>query len=166
MDHSVRCSVGALRLGPDFASLSLLDSKEAKHYRLSRLLIAMMNNLEVARVLNEYATLLEIQGESPFQARAYHNAARTVEQLAEPIARRAEEPAELMTLPGIGERMAAHIREIVETGTLAAFQQAQKAVPRSLTTLLEIESLGPKKAKQLYEHLGVTSVTEVATCSS
>jgi DNA polymerase (family 10) len=117
-----------------------------------------MENVEIAQVLNDYAALLEIQGESPFRVRAYHQAARTVENLSQPLAQLLQTHADLTALPGIGERMAAHIQEIVETGTLAALQQTQQTVPRSLTALLEIESLGPKKAKQLYEQLGVTSV--------
>lgn len=121
----------------------------------------MMDNADIARVLNDYAALLEIQGESPFRARAYHHAARTVETLSEPIARLVQEQADLTALSGIGERMAAHIQEIVETGTLTALQQTQTTVPRSLTTLLEVETLGPKKAKQLYEQLGVTSIPEL-----
>jgi DNA polymerase (family 10) len=117
-----------------------------------------MENIEIAHMLNEHAALLEIQGESPFRVRAYRRAARTIEDLSQPIARLLQEHTDLTTLPGIGDRMAAHIQEIVETGTLAAHEEAQKAAPRSLTELLELETLGPKKAKQLYEQLGITSV--------
>jgi DNA polymerase (family 10) len=111
--------------------------------------------------LNEYAALLEIQGESPFRARAYHQAARTVESLSQPVAQLLQEQTDLTALPGIGDRMAAHIEEIVTTGTLTAFEQTQEEVPRSLTELLELETLGSKKAKQLYEQLGITSVAEL-----
>jgi DNA polymerase (family 10) len=121
----------------------------------------MIANADIAHVLHDYAALLEIQGESTFRVRAYQNAARTVENLSEPIARLVHEQRELTALPGVGERMAEHIQEIVETGTLATLQHAQQTLPRSLTALLEVETLGPKKAKQLYEQLGVTSVPEL-----
>jgi DNA polymerase (family 10) len=117
-----------------------------------------MENVEIAQVLNEYAALLEIQNESRFRVRSYRQAARTVEGLSQPVARLLQEQTDLTALPGIGGRMAAHIQEIVKTGTLAAFEQTQKVVPRSLTELLELETLGPKKAKQLYEQLGITSI--------
>ncbi len=117
-----------------------------------------MENVEIAYVLNDYAALLEIQGESPFRVRAYHQAARTVENLSQPVTQLLQAHVDLTTLPGIGERLAGHIQEIAETGTLAAFQRTQRVVPRSLTTLLEVESLGPKKARQLYEQLGITSI--------
>ena len=34
-----------------------------------------MNAADVARILDEMGTLLEIRGENPFRCRAYHNAA-------------------------------------------------------------------------------------------
>ena len=40
-----------------------------------------MENVEIARTLNAYADLLDTQGENPFRTRAYHNAARAIEQL-------------------------------------------------------------------------------------
>lgn len=120
-----------------------------------------MDNVEIARVLNEYAALLEIQGESPFRIRAYHQAARTLEGLSQPVVQLLQEQADLTALPGVGDRIAAHIQEIVNTGTLAAFEQTQKEMPRSLTELLKLETLGPQKVKQLYEQLGVSSVAEL-----
>lgn len=120
-----------------------------------------MENVEIARVLKEHAALLEIQGESPFRIRAYHQAARTLESLSQPVARLLQEQTDLTTLPGVGDRMAAHIEEIIKTGTLAGLEQTQKEVPPSLMELLELETLGPKKVKQLHEQLGITSVAEL-----
>ena len=64
---------------------------------------AGVENAEVARLFRELADLLEIEGANPFRVRAYRNAARTVEDLPEPIeewARRT--PQRLKELPGIG----------------------------------------------------------------
>ena len=44
-----------------------------------------MDKEQVAAVLTEIGTLLELKGENPFKTRAYHNAARTLEGLAEPL---------------------------------------------------------------------------------
>jgi len=120
-----------------------------------------MENAEIARILNDYAAVLEIQEESGFRVRSYQRAARTVEELAQPVAQLLDQGEDLTELPGIGERMAEHIQEIVKTGTLAAFEQQQKETPLSLITLLEVDTLGPKKARQLYEQLGVTSIAEL-----
>src|SRR5262249_38385659 len=99
--------------------------------------------------------------ESEFRVRSYQRAARTVEELAQPVARLLEQGEDLTVLPGIGDRMAGHIQEIVQNGTLAALEQLQKETPRSLTALLELDSLRPKKARQLYEQLGITSIAEL-----
>jgi DNA polymerase (family 10) len=44
-----------------------------------------MDKDRVAEVLIEIGVLLELKGENPFKTRAYANAARTLEQLAEPL---------------------------------------------------------------------------------
>jgi DNA polymerase (family X) len=118
-----------------------------------------VENIEIARTLSDYAALLDIQGESPFRVRAYRQAAQAVEELLQPVTQILREGGDLTALPGVGDRMAAHIQEIVETGTLLALEQTQKDVPQSLAELIKLETLGPKKAKQLYERLGVTSVS-------
>ena len=46
-----------------------------------------MNKDQVAQVLTEIATLLELKGENPFKSRAYANAARAIETLGQPLER-------------------------------------------------------------------------------
>ena len=43
--------------------------------------ISAMDKNEVAAVLEEIGTLLELKGENPFKTRAYHNAVRVLEAL-------------------------------------------------------------------------------------
>ena len=57
-----------------------------------------------------------------------------------------ENPA---TLPGIGPRIADHLRELVETGTLAALEEPGRSFPRGLLELTKIRGLGPRKAAAL-----------------
>ena len=44
-----------------------------------------MENIDIARIFNDVADLLEIQGANVFRVRAYRNAARTVETLGAPV---------------------------------------------------------------------------------
>lgn len=120
-----------------------------------------MENLEIAAVLKEFADLLEIKGSNPFRIRAYRNAVRTINDLTRPLAGMVEGGEDLTELPGIGKDMAAHIRELVEWGELNVLEQLGKEVPRTLTDLIRLDGLGPKKAKKLWEDLGVTSVDEL-----
>ena len=122
-----------------------------------------MENVEIAHLLNKYADLLEIQGADLFRIQAYRNAARTIESHSQPIVQLLEQGHDLkkLKLPGIGKSMAEHIEEIVKTGTLLALKELSKELPDSLDELLEIEGLGPKRTKRLYEKLGVSSIKKL-----
>lgn len=120
-----------------------------------------MENIEIAHVLNDYAALLDIQGENRFRVLSYRKAAQTLEGLSRPVEQLLQEKEDLTELPGIGERMVEHIQEVVETGTLAALEKIQKQAPRSLAELTELANVGPKKAKQLYDQLNVASLSEL-----
>jgi DNA polymerase (family X) len=121
-----------------------------------------MENVEIARVLNQYADLLDIEHENPFRVRSYRKAAQTVEALSRPVAQLIEEGEDLTTLPGIGGSMAEHIQEILSTGTLATLADKRQEFPETLTDLLQLEHLGPKRARKLYEELAITSIPELA----
>ena len=65
-----------------------------------------VHNAEIADLFNRYAALLEMQGENPFRIRAYHNAARTLENLPRDVNQMIGEGADLAELPGIGRDLA------------------------------------------------------------
>ncbi len=120
-----------------------------------------MENVEIARIFDEYADLLEIEEQNPFRVRSYRKAATTIEGLSRPLAQLIEQGEDLKKLPGIGASMADHIREIVKTGKLSGLEKMHKALPSSLSTLMHLEGLGPKKAKKLYQELGIDSVADL-----
>jgi DNA polymerase (family 10) len=117
-----------------------------------------MENLDVARTLTEVADLLEIQGANPFRIRAYRNAVRTVESLTRPLTQMVDEGEDLTELQGVGKQVDAHIRELLQTGQLTVLDEITEEVPRTLTQLIRLDGVGPKKAKKLWEELGVESV--------
>jgi DNA polymerase (family 10) len=121
-----------------------------------------MENIEIGRILNAYADLLDIEGENPFRIRSYRHAAQTVEGLSVPIERMIEGGEDVTELPGIGTSMAEHIREILRTGTLSALERLHREYPPTMTDLMRLETLGPKRARQLYDALGITSVGQLA----
>ncbi|HSM03612.1 MAG TPA: DNA polymerase/3'-5' exonuclease PolX [Longimicrobiales bacterium] len=117
-----------------------------------------MENLDVARTLAEVADLLEIQGANPFRVRAYRGAVRTVQGLTRPLTRMVEEGEDLTALQGVGKQVDAHIRELLQTGQLTVLDEITETVPRTLVELTRLDGVGPKKAKKLWEELGVESV--------
>jgi DNA polymerase (family X) len=122
-----------------------------------------MENAQIALLLNQYADLLEIEGANLFRIRTYRNAARSIESLSQPIVQLVEEGKDLakLKLPGIGKGMAGHIEEIVKTGALGALKELRKKLPATLDELIEIEGIGPKRTKLLYEKLRISSVKQL-----
>ncbi len=122
---------------------------------------ATMENLDVARTLTMLADLLEIQGANPFRIRAYRNAVNTVNGLSRPLHDMVEAGEDLTELPGIGDNVAAHIEELLRTGSIDRLREVEAEIPRSLVELMSLEGVGPKKAKKLYDELGVGTVDDL-----
>ena len=102
--------------------------------------------------------VLEIRGANPFRIRAYRGAVRTVQSLTRPLAEMVAEGADLTELQGIGKQVDAHIRELLQTGQLTVLDEIAQEVPRTLVELTRLDGVGPKKAKKLWDELGVESV--------
>ncbi len=122
----------------------------------------MIANAEVARQLELVGDLLELDGANPFRVRAYRRAARTVGELAEPIAESVRDsPERLAELPGIGEDLAGKITEIVTTGSLGLIAELTAKVPKGLVEVTRLRGIGPKRAQQLHDTLGVGSLADL-----
>lgn len=119
--------------------------------------MAPMNKEQVAAILTEIGTLLELKGENPFKTRAYFNAARAIESLDEPLETVVAEQR-LGQIKGIGESLQQKITELVTTGRLPYYEELKASIPPGLIELLEIPGLGPKRILTLREKLGIESV--------
>ncbi|HTO74957.1 MAG TPA: DNA polymerase/3'-5' exonuclease PolX [Thermoanaerobaculia bacterium] len=121
-----------------------------------------MDNVDVARLFEEVADLLEIQNENAFRIRAYRTAARTIETMGRPVAEMVRaDGARLAELPGIGEDLAGKIEEIVRTGRFPLLEQLARKVPETLVQMMRIEGVGPKRARLLYENLGLKTLADL-----
>jgi DNA polymerase (family X) len=120
-----------------------------------------MENRDVARILRESAHLLEIDGAIIGRYRSYEKAAELLDGLPERVETLAEDPKRLTELPGIGDRMAEHIQEILKTGEYKLRTKLLKKYPRTLLDLLNLQSLGPKKVALLWKKFKAGSVEEV-----
>ena len=125
----------------------------------------MMENTEIAKVLRDVGTLLEIDGANPFRVRAYENAARTVEPHAVPMRTMVESGAKLTDLPGIGKEMASHIQELVTTGALRVLQDLTREVPYTLVEMVRLPGVGPKRANKLWRELGVETIDQLVAAA-
>lgn len=120
-----------------------------------------MENRDVARILRETARLLEIDGAQIGRYRSYEKAAELIDTLPEPIAELAKDTEKLTDLPGIGDRMAEHIQEVLRTGDYGLRKKLLKKYPHTILDLLTLQSLGPKKVALIWSAFKVASVDEV-----
>jgi DNA polymerase (family 10) len=118
-----------------------------------------MKNRLVAKILYEVADLLELEGVE-FKPRAYRRAAQAVESCPIPIEDLVAQ-GRLHELPGVGESIAQKIEEIVRTGKLALHEELKAKLPVDLYALTQVEGVGPKTAKLLYEALGVRTLEDL-----
>jgi DNA polymerase (family 10) len=125
----------------------------------------MIENIEIARQLNEVGDLLEIQEANPFRVRAYRNAVRTINELATPLDRMVADEEDLTALPGIGKELARHITELVTTGEMGVLAELRENVPSTLVQIMRLPGVGPKSARKLWDELGVETVDELKSAA-
>ncbi len=121
-----------------------------------------VHNADIATLFEEIADLLEIDNANPFRVRAYRNAARQLQGMGVPAADMVAKGEDLTELPGIGDDLAAKIEEIVETGQCRFLEKLRRKTPPTITELLKIPGLGPKRVRALYHELDVHTLEQLA----
>jgi len=104
---------------------------------------------------------LEIDGAIIGRYRSYEKVAELLYSIHERIEDLAKDDAKLKELPGVGDGMAAHIREILETGDYSLRQKLLKKYPLTLLDLLHLQGMGPKKVAILFKKFKVVTVEGV-----
>src|ERR1700751_3474743 len=120
-----------------------------------------MDNKTLARILRETAELLQIDGAIIGRYRTYEKAAELIAGMHESVEQMAKEPGKLEELPGIGERMAEHIEEIIKTGDYSLRKKLLKKFPATLLDIMNLQSLGPKKVAFLWSNFHAATVADV-----
>src|SRR6266705_3071254 len=119
-----------------------------------------MTKAQIAQVLEEIGTLLELKGGNPFKIRAYANAARSFEAWGGSLSDLQDEET-LAKIPGIGKAIAAKIKELAATGSLKYLEDLRAEFPAAILELFSIQGLGAKKIKALYDQLHISSVADL-----
>lgn len=123
-----------------------------------------MSNREVVDLFAKVADMLAIRGDNIHRVLAYRRAAESIEALGRDI-NQVYAAGELEEIPGIGATLAEKIEEMLTTGRLEFYERLSEEIPPSLVDLLRVEGLGPKRVKQIYEALGVTTMEELQTAA-
>jgi DNA polymerase (family 10) len=67
----------------------------------------------------------------------------------------------LLEIPGVGKAIADHIEEYLKTGKIKHYENFKKKLPIDLDELVRVEGMGAKKAKTLYQKLGIKNLKDL-----
>lgn len=123
-----------------------------------------LTNREIADIFATVADMLEIKGEIIHRILSYRRAAETIRDLPRDLRAIAAEGG-LTELSGIGKTLADKIEEMLETGELAFYQRLQETIPATLVEVMNINGVGPKKARLFWEQLKITTVEGLKTAA-
>jgi DNA polymerase (family 10) len=117
-----------------------------------------MDNISIARLLDETAALLEIDAADPFRIRSYRRAAEAVEQQTTQLSTLADDPKQLLAIAGIGKSMVANIQAILTTGTLPLREELLQKYKPTMLELLRLPGMGPKTVALVWSSCQVCDI--------
>lgn len=120
----------------------------------------MPTNGQIADALDRLADMMEIDGANIYKIVAHRKAAHRVAESNFSIEQLAWEDR-LTELPDVGQKIAAKIKSIVETGTLPELEEYEKKYPSELVDLQKVQGVGPKTVRKVWEQLGVSTLDEM-----
>jgi len=115
-----------------------------------------MSNQEIAKLFRNVAAAYSIKDSKKFyfQIIAYQKASETIASTTSEIKDLYRE-GKLETLPGIGVTIRSRLDELFKKGSVSHFNTVFKDIPKSVFVLINIPSIGPKKAYKLAKELGL-----------
>ena len=120
----------------------------------------MMEKNDIASVLDEIATFMELTGENPFKIRAYSAGARILENMTEDLSELID-GGKLADIPGLGEALVDKITTLRRDGVLPFHQKLKASIPAGLLEVMQIPGLGPKKVRALWTLLAVEDLAKL-----
>lgn len=120
-----------------------------------------MENRRVADLLEAIADTLELRGEDHFRIRAYREAARNIANDPVDVAQRWR-VGTLEDIPGVGVSISQKISDFLSQGRSQYLEEISQGVPRSVAQLLAVPGVGPKRARLLYDSLGIQNLADLA----
>src|SRR5881227_2030940 len=116
-----------------------------------------MRNAEIAAHFDELGDLYELDGAVVYRVVAYRNAAKAIREAPVSVAELARE-GRATELSGVGKTIAEKIDALLETGQIPSAVKLKAKYPPGLVEVTRIPGLGPKKARKLFDELGVDSI--------
>jgi DNA polymerase (family 10) len=119
-----------------------------------------MKNAEIALHFDELGDLYELDGAIVHRVVAYRNAAKAIREATESIADMSR-AGTVTRVPGIGKTIAEKIETLLETGAIPSAEKLKAKYPPGLIEVTRLPGFGPKKARKLFDELGVKSLDDL-----
>ena len=123
-----------------------------------------MKNTEIAAAFDELGTLYELDGAVIHRVLAYRNAAKAIRDSGKSVAELAAQ-GRATDLAGVGKTIAEKIDALLAEGDIPAAVKLRERIPPGLVQVTRIPGLGPKRAKLLYDQLGISTLDELRTAA-
>ena len=114
-------------------------------------------NRAIADILAGVAARLQILDANRFRIIAFQNAAESIHNLARDL-NQIDAAGELLSVPGVGKGIADAIHALLTEGSYPEFDALTAQVPQGVVDMMQVPDMGPKKARRLWEELGIDSV--------
>jgi DNA polymerase (family X) len=114
-------------------------------------------NSEIAAALDELGDLSELDGAVIYRIVSYRNAAKAIRDAAVSVTALARE-GRATELPGVGAIIQEKVLALADDGEIPASVKLRAKFPAGLLELTHLPGLGPKRARRLYEELGIDSL--------
>jgi DNA polymerase (family 10) len=121
-------------------------------------------NATIAALFDELADLYELDGAVVHRVVAYRNAAKSVREAQRSVAAMTRE-GKVTELPGIGRTLEEKIEALLETGTIPAVEKLRARIPAGLVDMTRLPGLGPKRARKLFDELGIDSLESLRSAA-
>jgi DNA polymerase (family X) len=114
-------------------------------------------NSEIAEALDELGDLYELDGAVIHRIVAYRNAAKAVRDASVSVSALARE-GRATELPGVGAIIQEKVIALADEGAIPAAVKLRAKFPAGLLEITRLPGLGPKRARRLFEELGIDSL--------
>jgi DNA polymerase (family 10) len=115
------------------------------------------SNAAIADLFDELGDLYELDGAVVHRVLAYRNGAKSVREAPRSVAAMTRE-GKVTELPGIGRTLEEKIEALLDTGTIPAVEKLRARIPAGLVAMTRLPGLGPKRARKLFDELGIDSL--------
>src|SRR5215207_5492528 len=119
--------------------------------------MADLTNAQIAAAFDELGDLYELDGAVNYRVIAYRTAAKAVRESSVSVVQMTRD-GRVTEINGIGKTLEEKIHALDETGDIPTAKKLRDKFPSGLISVMHLPGFGPKRARRLYDELGVDSL--------